>query len=173
MESQLLDQFGTRHCGVFLGVDPENLEALKRWLRLVDFRCEWVWGGREPCCQVLVHMNALYRPVLERLGPAMSRRFGQKGTLFADENGQAWEFSQKGGKGKDLGPLTPQVLDRFYSSLLGEPFHFQGFRFMYRVNTGVPAIIMAQHVHELMEKYEDWDVRFLERMGNPNVNKEW
>ena len=48
------------------GVDPENLEALKRWLRLVDFRCEWVWGGREPCCQVLVHMNALYRPVLER-----------------------------------------------------------------------------------------------------------
>lgn len=44
---------------------------------------------------------------------------------------------------------------------------------MYTVNTGVPAIIMAQHVHELMEKYEDWDVRFLERMGNPNVNKEW
>ena len=39
MESQLLDQFGPRHCGVFLGVDPENLEALKRWLRLVDFRC--------------------------------------------------------------------------------------------------------------------------------------
>ena len=64
------------------------------------FHCEWVWGDREPCCQVLVHMNVLYRPVLERLGTAMCRRFGQKGYLFADENGQAWEFPQKGRDGQ-------------------------------------------------------------------------
>ncbi len=57
MESQLLDQFGRQHCGVFLGVEPDDLEEVKRWLRLVDFRCEWVWGGREPCCQVLVHIE--------------------------------------------------------------------------------------------------------------------
>ena len=42
MESQLLDQFGRQHCGVFLGVEPDDLEEVKRWLRLVDFRCEWV-----------------------------------------------------------------------------------------------------------------------------------
>lgn len=36
---------------------------------------------------------------------------------------------------------------------------------MYHVNAGVPAIIMAQHVHDLMEKYQDWDVRFLEEHG--------
>lgn len=118
-----------------------------------------------PAGQVLVHMNVLYRPVLERLGTAMCRRFGQKGYLFADENGQAWEFPQKGGTGKALGLLTPQVLDQFYSDLLGEPFHFQEFRSMYHVNAGVPAIIMAQHVHDLMEKYQDWDVRFLEEHG--------
>lgn len=165
MKNQLLDQFGSQHCGVFLGVEPEDLDALRQWLRLVDFHCEWVWGDREPCCQVLVHMNVLYRPVLERLGTAMCRRFGQKGYLFADENGQAWEFPQKGGTGKPLGLLTPQVLDQFYSGLLGEPFHFQEFRSMYHVNAGVPAIIMAQHVHDLMEKYQDWDVRFLEEHG--------
>ena len=102
----------------------------------------------------------------------MSRRFGQKGYLFVDENGQTWEFSQKGGTGKILGSLTPQVLDQFYSGLLGEPFHFQEFRFMYNVNTGVPAIIMAQHVHDLMEKYRDWDIRFLEKMKNPDNDKE-
>ena len=117
-------------------------------------------------------LNVLYRPKLERLGPAMSRRFGQKGYLFVDENGQTWEFSQKGGTGKILGSLTPQVLDQFYSGLLGEPFHFQEFRFMYNVNTGVPAIIMAQHVHDLMEKYRDWDIRFLEKMKNPDNDKE-
>ena len=49
MENQLLDQFGSQHCGVFLGVESEDLDALRQWLRLVDFHCEWVWGDREPC----------------------------------------------------------------------------------------------------------------------------
>lgn len=172
MEKPLLEQFGRQRCGVFLSAKPKDLEALQQWLRLVDFHCEWVWGGRQPCCQVLVHMNVLYRPELERLGPAMSRRFGQKGYLFVDENGQAWEFSQKGGPGKALGPLTPQVLDRFYSDLLGEPFHFQEFRFMYHVNTGAPAIMIAQHIHEMMVKYEDWDVRFVDALEDPEESKE-
>ena len=43
---------------------------------------------------------------------------------------------------------------------------------MYNVNTGVLAIIMAQHVHDLMEKYRDWDIRFLEKMKNPDNDKE-
>ena len=49
MENQLLDQFGPQHCGVFLGVESADLDALRQWLRLVDFHCEWVWGDREPC----------------------------------------------------------------------------------------------------------------------------
>ena len=68
MEKPLLEQFGRQRCGVFLSAKPKDLEALQQWLRLVDFHCEWVWGGRQPCCQVLVHMNVLYRPELERLG---------------------------------------------------------------------------------------------------------
>jgi len=43
---------------------------------------------------------------------------------------------------------------------------------MYNVNTGVLAIIMAQHVHGLMEKYQDWDIRFLVKMKNPDNDKE-
>ena len=103
MENQLLDQFGPQHCGVFLGVESADLDMLRQWLRLVDFHCEWVWGDREPCCQVLVHMNVLYRPELERLGPAMSRRFGQKGYLFVDKMARPGNFLKKEARAKPWG----------------------------------------------------------------------
>lgn len=44
---------------------------------------------------------------------------------------------------------------------------------MYHVNAGVPAIIMVQHVHDLMENIRTGMYGSWKSMENPNKDKEW
>lgn len=151
----LLPHFELASCIAFLhGDSEETAEQLIRWAKLANFKCDLLKGIPHA---VAVFDNYRYGEELFAFARQMTRRFHQTAFLYMDQEGMLKEY---GMMTIGIGPVSLEMVEAFYSRLLGEDCRFEGFEKKCRPVASIAALAMMEHIYGLMKKYEDWDVRF-------------